>query len=430
MSFPLLRSSAPFTLVLLLLAVTTSVAQTPATVLAPGKILRAHKHGIHAILTTPDGSTVITAGDSDKTIKLWSLPDGKLVREFQEKDDVSALAVTPDSKTLVSASSKGITVWSLSEGKRRSVLAPEEDISKLKIGANGETVLALSRGGGGSDRIEVFSLPTMQNVAMIAMPAGVRIVNFAFVAEGTQIAVQEKSPSSIQAKTSGAAITLWTLGGELVKTLAQMSAIGEMTATPDGKLLIANCIETTAPDARTAVKVWSVPDGELVAQFGGGALRGAVVGSDNQLIAISQPRTGTVLLWSAPKRSLIGTLDSTDHLHALAISPDGQYVAAGYEFVGYGEHEKLQEQKIVLWSVSERRPWAVLQGGHTGQPSFLVFTPDSRMLVTAQEPYTKSLTVHRMGRDRFGVDMKTGGDEGIVAFWTTKPPGFRTYLSD
>ncbi|MFM6672699.1 MAG: WD40 repeat domain-containing protein, partial [Dolichospermum sp.] len=65
---------------------------------------KSHSDSVTAIAFTPDGKTVIS-GSSDKTIKVWDLETG------QEKFTllghshwVRAIAVTPDGKTAISGS--------------------------------------------------------------------------------------------------------------------------------------------------------------------------------------------------------------------------------------------------------------------------------------------------------------------------------------
>ncbi|MFM6310523.1 MAG: WD40 repeat domain-containing protein, partial [Dolichospermum sp.] len=62
-------------------------------------ILKAHSDSVTAIAFTPDGKTVIS-GSRDNTIKAWDLKTGEVKLTFEGHNDwVNAIAVTPDGKT-------------------------------------------------------------------------------------------------------------------------------------------------------------------------------------------------------------------------------------------------------------------------------------------------------------------------------------------
>jgi len=90
---------------------------------ATGKKLResagGHQYGATDLLFHPDGQHLLTTG-RDTTVKVWSVADGKLVKELgkprggQFKDWLHALALSPDGRWLAAADMAGaVQVWSL-----------------------------------------------------------------------------------------------------------------------------------------------------------------------------------------------------------------------------------------------------------------------------------------------------------------------------
>lgn len=64
----------------------------------------AHTDGINALAISPDGK-LLASGSGDKTIKLWSLPEGALIKTLKgHTDSVLVLAISPDGKRLASGS--------------------------------------------------------------------------------------------------------------------------------------------------------------------------------------------------------------------------------------------------------------------------------------------------------------------------------------
>ena len=112
------------------------------------KDIRAHTHSVAALATSPDGTLLASAG-ADKTIKLWSLPEGTLLKTLKgHTDEVWGLAVSPDGTLLASASNDGtIRLWSLPEGEFVSCLmdlaANEPDVEGVTYEletASGQTI--------------------------------------------------------------------------------------------------------------------------------------------------------------------------------------------------------------------------------------------------------------------------------------------------
>src|SRR5205823_862410 len=123
----------------------------------PYEILKAHMAAVNAIAISPDGKT-LASGSADKTIKLWSLPEGKLLATLdRHATAVNAIAISPDGKTLASGSAdKTIKLWSLPEGKLLATLDRHESaVNAVAISPDGKTLAS----GSADKTIKLWSLP-------------------------------------------------------------------------------------------------------------------------------------------------------------------------------------------------------------------------------------------------------------------------------
>lgn len=76
------------------------------------------KDWITALAVTPDGRQIVS-GSYDNTIKVWDLESGQLLRTLSgHKAGISDLLMTPDGKQVVSGSfDSTFKVWNLETGK-------------------------------------------------------------------------------------------------------------------------------------------------------------------------------------------------------------------------------------------------------------------------------------------------------------------------
>jgi WD40 repeat protein len=130
---------------------------------------KGHRDGVFTLAFSPDGKT-LASGGSDRSVKLWNVADGSVLREFAHPGLLKPGALpqppqahpgwvygvrfTPDGKALVSAGAAPqnhgfLAVWDVSDGKP---LAAEEVptgvIFALAVSPDGK-LLALGTGGPG-----------------------------------------------------------------------------------------------------------------------------------------------------------------------------------------------------------------------------------------------------------------------------------------
>ena len=117
----------------------------------------AHRDAVSSLAVTPDGRFVVS-GSRDKTIKVWSWPEGRLVKTLEgHSGHVTGLAISQDGAFLYSSSmDKTVRVWSLPDGAPQKTIGPlPAVIFSLSISPDGKMLA----GGAKDGHVTIWALP-------------------------------------------------------------------------------------------------------------------------------------------------------------------------------------------------------------------------------------------------------------------------------
>ena len=78
-----------------------------------------HDGAVYSVKFTPDGKSVVSAGE-DQTIRVWDKATGKeLLRLEGHEGEVTGIAVSPDGKLIASQGPNAVLIWDLATGKQQ-----------------------------------------------------------------------------------------------------------------------------------------------------------------------------------------------------------------------------------------------------------------------------------------------------------------------
>jgi len=308
------------------------------------KFLRGHTAPVFNVVFSPDGKTLVSAGD-ENDIFLWDVAAQKQAGSplTGHQNFIFSLAFTPDGKLLASGDKGGrIILWD-----------------------------------------------------MTATPPA-RLTEFG-VGERTVWALDFSSDNRTLASTSGNTIVLWDvsnpqsaiqIGQPLIKHRDNTEVL-TVDFSPDGKSLASG---GGFPD--NSIYLWDVATQTVIGEFAGPEVEGKQLKHKFGVLSLAFGPKGTLLasggedadvfLWDTATRQSLVQLDF--HLAAVnkvAFSPSGNTLASG-----------SADSTIMLWDVSDQERLGVpvrLLTGHNGTVYDLAFNPDQDSRVFASVSADKTV---------------------------------------
>ncbi|MBI1246820.1 protein kinase [bacterium] len=293
--------------------------------------LLGHTGPVQDFVFTPDGKQIISCSgwpSGDRTIRVWDLAKGKELRQFDTSEvppnpgnsggreaprEFAALAISPDGKKLVSASTGGaVCVWDVGSGKMIGQFKGHTgSVYALAISPDGTKVLS----GGRDAIVRMWDLNTQAELmALHGEKSFVRVVTF--------------SPDGTQALIGGMdnTLRLWDLNeAKLLKEMKSADRwVWDAKFSADGKRAISSCGQQ--------IDLWDLSTGELIRSFRGHAdnLTDIDWSPDGRMV-ISGGYDNMVRLWDVDSGKQIDALQGhRDWVWRVRFTPDGkQAVSSG-----------------------------------------------------------------------------------------------------
>ncbi len=217
-------------------------------------------NGIKAIAVTPDGqkfvSTFVSGEGSYKGVQIWNLHNTKkLFGNCRAEREVETVAITPDSKYIVSALNNSIIIWDLeSQNIFRELYDTDlRPITSVVITPDGKYIIA----GTVRNLLVIWDFKSGQKIKVIELlnkwnghDSGESI---------TSVAVTPNSQQLISA-SSDKSMRIWDIaqGRELNNFSIHNNSANTVVVNPSGDFAISGDY---------SIKVWHIQTGKIVASF-------------------------------------------------------------------------------------------------------------------------------------------------------------------
>lgn len=273
-----------------------------------------HKNTVWSLAFSPN-SQVLASSSGDKTIKLWQLSNGELLRTIARAhlDVIWSVAISPDAQTLVSGSGdKTVKVWDLNTGELMRTLQGHTDtVRSVAISADGQTIVS----GSGDKTVKVWDSNTGELLRTLA--GHTDAVRSVAISPNRQIVASGSADNTVK---------IWNLNtGKLLHNLTgHTGKIISIAISPDGETVASGSNDNT-------IKLWSLHTGKLLQTLTGHTdhVNSIAFRADGKML-VSGAEDRSIKLWNPETGVLLQTLSRhTEDVYAVAISPDGKTLASG-----------------------------------------------------------------------------------------------------
>ncbi len=279
------------------------------------RTVRGHSEKLTCVAITPDGKAAL-AGDAGGALKLWELSTGNALSTFERHaDSVSCVAILPDGKAAISGSyDRTLKLWDLTTGKERhTFLGHSGPVRALAVAPDGRTAIS----GSEDSTLKVWDLSTGHELRTLNEDR--RVVTSIAIAPDGRLVLSSGEDAQITGWDVSAGTAQWRAGGVVGSALTKLAF-----DVNGGMALIAS--------SNKLFRQWRVEhgirSGRMFAGYSDPASSIAV--APDGLTAIAGGNDNTLTLWDLaedkPVRLFTG---HSDWVKSVAISPDGRAALSG-----------------------------------------------------------------------------------------------------
>ena len=340
----------------------------------PGELLlrtlKGHTSSVSAIAVTPNGKHLVS-GSLDDSVIVWNLETGEQIFTFIGHSEwVNAIAISPDGKRVISGSSdKTIKVWDINLGKEFFTLEGHTD-SVVSVAVTPDCKRIIS--GSWDNTIKIWDLENVKELN--TLEAHTNRVKFVVITPDGKFLISSGSEYKPIKLFHEQTIKGWNLehGTEVFTLWSNVGFWGRIAITPDGKYFISSATDINIWNLETREKKFTI---YTEIQRVESSVYTVAVTPDCKLL-ISGLGNGILQIWDLNTKQELVTLNG--HVGAVTdvvVTPDGKRMisASTDSTIKVWDLEAVKAKKLFTWN------------GCTSQINTITVTPDGKQAISGSE---------------------------------------------
>ena len=278
--------------------------------------LEEHTSMVHAVSISPDGQ-ILASGSSDKSVKIWELHTGRLLRQMGRwfsghSGIVDTLAFNHNGEILASGSwDETIKLWSVSRGRQiRTLKGHNSCINCLSFSGDGQLIAS----GSFDSTIKLWQVITGQEVG-----------NFIGHSDSVCSIIWSPDGHFLASASADYTIKIWraSTGREICTFKGHSLFVNSLAYNQDGTILVSGSSDNT-------IKLWQVSTGKEIRTIKGHSdVVWTVALSPDEQFLVSGSWDNTIKIWQVSTGKEICTLKGhSNYVRSVAISPNGKILVS------------------------------------------------------------------------------------------------------
>lgn len=276
------------------------------------RTLKGHSRDVWSVAFSPEGK-VLASGSVDGTVKLWEVSTARELRSLNQVHDrpdaVELVVFSPDGKILASGSlySGTLKLWDVEKGAELQTLRGSG--SAIAFSPDSKT-LAFGQGG----TVRLWNISTGADLPPLKIHSRGLIESLAFSPDGKTLASASVDTGDIERT-----VKLWDFSsGAELRTLKGLSA-QSIAFSGDGRMLAGG-------SWNGILALWDVQSGtKLRTLTGGYAYVKSIAFSPNNEYLVVGSSDSTLKIWDIGSGNQLATLIPLDQSDSLVVTPDGLF---------------------------------------------------------------------------------------------------------